>query len=103
MNPNPQPLVLVVDDEEDIRSSLSMILEYEGIETELAASGPEALEALNRRQPDAVLLDIKMPRMDGLEVLSKMRAVHSELPIVMISGHGTVATAVEATRLGEAL
>ena len=65
--------ILVVDDEEDIRSSLKMILDYEGIETELAASGAEALTALERRPPDAVLLDIKMPRMDGLEVLGKMR------------------------------
>jgi two-component system nitrogen regulation response regulator NtrX len=90
----------VVDDEEDIRSSLKRILEYEGLETIEAASGKEALVTIDERVPDAVLLDIKMPRMDGLEVLSEVRKRHPGLPVVMVSGHGTIATAVEATRLG---
>jgi len=96
----PKPLVLVADDEEDIRSSLKMILEYEGIEILEAANGPDALQRVKSARPDAVLLDIKMPRMDGLEVLAKLRQSDPELPVVMISGHGTIATAVEATRLG---
>ena len=97
MNSQSKPLVLVADDEVDIRSSLKMILEYEGIEMIEASSGPEALRLVDEKSPDAVLLDIKMPRMDGLEVLSKLRELRPELPVVMISGHGTIATAVEAT------
>ena len=93
-------LILVVDDEEDIRSSLRMILEYEGYRCAEAPSGVDALERLEQLAPDAVLLDIKMPRMDGLEVLAELRKRTSGLPVVMISGHGTIETAVEATRLG---
>ncbi len=95
-----KPLILVADDEQDIRASLRMILEYEGLDLSEAASGPEALEKVAAEQPDAVLLDIKMPRMDGLEVLARLRERDPELPIVVISGHGTIQTAVEATRLG---
>jgi two-component system nitrogen regulation response regulator NtrX len=95
-----KPLVLVADDEADIRASLKMILDYEGIGMVEAATGPEALDTARDSDPDAVLLDIKMPRMDGLEVLAELRKRDEELPIVMISGHGTIATAVEATRLG---
>jgi len=94
------PRVLVVDDEEDIRSSLRMILEYEGMAMTEASSAREALDQLDADRPDAVLLDIKMPRMDGLEALAEIRKRDPDLPVVMISGHGTVATAVEATRLG---
>jgi two-component system nitrogen regulation response regulator NtrX len=95
-----QPRILVVDDEQDIRASLKMILEYEGMRMIEAASGPEALQAVRDQEPDAVLLDIKMPRMDGIEVLGQLAEHHPDLPVVMISGHGTIATAVEATRLG---
>jgi two-component system nitrogen regulation response regulator NtrX len=92
--------VLVVDDEADIRSALRRLLEYEGYEVIEAATGAEALGRAETDEPDAVLLDIKMPQTDGLEVLADMRARHADLPVVMISGHGTVATAVQATRLG---
>jgi two-component system, NtrC family, nitrogen regulation response regulator NtrX len=95
-----KPLVLVVDDESDIRSSLRMILEYEGYELADASSGEEALHRVETDRPDAVILDIKMPRMDGLEVLARLRQAEPGLPVVVISGHGTIATAVEATRLG---
>jgi two-component system nitrogen regulation response regulator NtrX len=95
-----KPCILVVDDEQDIRSSLKRILEYEGIVFEEAASGAEALQRVETLEPDAVLLDIKMPRMDGLEVLAELRGRRPELPVVMISGHGTISTAVEATKLG---
>jgi len=94
------PSILVVDDEQDIRSSLKRILEYEGMVFSEAASGPQALQQVESAEPDAVLLDIKMPRMDGLEVLAELRKRVPDLPVVMISGHGTIATAVEATRLG---
>jgi two-component system nitrogen regulation response regulator NtrX len=94
------PRILIIDDEADIRSSLKMILEYEKMEPIEASDGPEGLAKAAARSPDAVLLDIKMQGMDGLEVLAKLRANHPELPVVMVSGHGTIATAVEATRLG---
>ena len=100
MSSTPKPQILVVDDEEDNRSSLKRILEYEGMVFQEAASGPDALKLVAVREPDAVLLDIKMARMDGLEVLSKLGETNPDLPVVMISGHGTVATAVEATKLG---
>ena len=95
-----KPLILVADDEADIRASLRMILEYEGFELAEAASGPDAVQKVESLHPDAALLDIKMPRMDGLEVLAELRRKEPELPVVMISGHGTIQTAVEATRLG---
>jgi two-component system nitrogen regulation response regulator NtrX len=95
-----KPRILVVDDEEDIRSSLRRILEYEGMALAEAASGPEALQKAAELELDAVLLDIKMPRVDGLEVLAQLRRQKPDLPVVMISGHGTIATAVEATKLG---
>jgi two-component system nitrogen regulation response regulator NtrX len=95
-----KPLVLVVDDEDDIRASLRMVVEYAGMRVAEAASGNEALAAAASARPDAVLLDIKMPQTDGLEVLAALRQSDPALPVVMISGHGTVATAVEATRLG---
>ena len=100
MNLKSKPRILVADDESDIRASLRMILEYEGMEMVEADSGPSAIRLVEEQEPDAVLLDIKMPRMDGLEVLGELRKARPHLPVVMISGHGTIATAVEATRLG---
>jgi two-component system nitrogen regulation response regulator NtrX len=92
--------VLVVDDEASIRESLRMILEYEGYRVEEAASGPLALARVAEGAPDAVLLDIKMPEMDGLTVLSAFRERGYEMPVLVVSGHGDVSTAVEATRRG---
>jgi two-component system nitrogen regulation response regulator NtrX len=92
--------VLVIDDEVAIRQSLRMVLEYEGYECVEAASGPEGLEALRREAPGAVLLDIKMPGMDGLEVLAAARGKDAHTPILMISGHGDIPTAVEAIHKG---
>jgi two-component system nitrogen regulation response regulator NtrX len=92
--------VLVIDDEAAIRDSLRMILEYEDYQFVGAASGQEGLDVVKRERPDIVLLDIKMPGMDGMEVLRKLRAVDEGLPVVMISGHGNTATAVEAIRSG---
>jgi two-component system nitrogen regulation response regulator NtrX len=77
-----------------------MILEYEGCEFLGAATGEEGITLVERESIDLVFLDIKMPGMDGLEVLGRLKAVAEDLPVVMISGHGTVATAVEATKLG---
>ncbi len=92
--------ILVIDDEAGIRESLRMILEYEGYTCLLAATGEEGLALARAEAPDLVFSDIKMPGMDGLEVLSRLKAQDESLPVVMISGHGTVATAVEATKLG---
>src|SRR6186713_1619037 len=95
-----KPRILVIDDEGAIRDSLRMILEYEDYQFVGAATGQEGLALAQRERPDLVLLDIKMPGMDGLEVLRKLHAMDETLPIVMISGHGTTATAVEAIRSG---
>src|SRR5262245_12694990 len=92
--------VLVIDDEAAIRDSLRMILEYEDYQFVGAASGQEGLDTIRRERPDIVLLDIKMPGMDGMEVLRKLRSFDETLPVVMISGHGNTATAVEAIRSG---
>ena len=92
--------ILVIDDEASVRDSLTMILEYDGYECTVAPSGKDGLEALERASPDLVFLDVKMPGMDGLEVLREIRQLDDAVPVVMISGHGTVTTAVEATKLG---
>jgi two-component system nitrogen regulation response regulator NtrX len=95
-----KPRILIIDDEEAIRSSLSMIFEYEGYECVLAQNGPAGLKIAEKEAPDLVFLDIKMPQMDGLEVLKKLRAEGGAPEVVILSGHGTVKTAVEATKLG---
>jgi two-component system nitrogen regulation response regulator NtrX len=92
--------ILVVDDEAAIRSTLEQVLAYEGYRILLAANGPAALKILATEIVDAVLLDIKMPGMDGFEVLEQMAAAGRSVPVVVISGHGTVETAVEAVRRG---
>jgi two-component system nitrogen regulation response regulator NtrX len=92
--------ILVVDDEKSVRDSLRMILTYARYEVEMAEDGAKALSALDSRPIDMVLLDIKMPGMDGIEVLETMLKKNPELPIVIISGHGTIETAVEATKKG---
>lgn len=92
--------ILVVDDEKSVRDSLKMVLEFESYEVLFAENGQEALSVLNQTTVDLVLLDVKMAGMDGLEVLQRIREKNSELPVIMISGHGTIETAVEATKLG---
>jgi two-component system nitrogen regulation response regulator NtrX len=92
--------VLVVDDEQAIRESIRMILEYEGFQVRFAPQGKAALEELKSGGIDLVLLDIKMPGMDGMKVLETIRRDHPSVPVVMISGHGTIDNAVEATRMG---
>jgi two-component system, NtrC family, nitrogen regulation response regulator NtrX len=95
-----KPRILVIDDEAAIRDSLKMILEYEGYDVQGAATGQDGLTLAEREPADLVLLDIKMAGMDGLDVLQRLRTVNETLPVIMISGHATVSTAVEATKLG---
>ena len=92
--------ILVIDDERSIRNTLKEILEFEKFEVEVAEDGIEGLEKLEKSSYDVVLCDIKMPRMDGIEVLEKIHAIDSDTTVVMISGHGTIDTAVEAIKKG---
>ena len=92
--------ILIVDDEAGIRQSLGAVLQDEGYRVVLAASGEEGLEEVRREAPDMVLLDIWMPGMDGLTVLGELKKSHPRLPVVIISGHGNIDTAVKATRMG---
>ncbi len=95
-----RPRILVVDDEDAIRRSLAMMFEFEGFDCETASSGPEAVQIIERAEIDLVILDVKMAGLDGLETLRLMRERAKDVPVIMLSGHGTVKTAVEATRLG---
>jgi two-component system nitrogen regulation response regulator NtrX len=92
--------ILVVDDEKGIRATLAGILGDEGYRAVVAASGGEALARMGEEVPDLVLLDIWMPGVDGIEVLAEIKRQWPDLPVVMMSGHGTVETAVKATKLG---
>jgi len=92
--------ILVVDDEEGIRRVLSQLLEYEGHEVRSAASAGECLSIYPEFRPDLTFMDVKMARMDGLEALTRLREMDPAAVVVMISGHGTIDTAVEATRRG---
>jgi len=98
--PGTSARILVIDDEAAIRDSLRMILEYQGYAVMTAATGDEGVALVEREAPDLVFLDIKMPGMDGLEVLQRLTHLTDVTPIVVMSGHGTITTAVEATRLG---
>jgi two-component system nitrogen regulation response regulator NtrX len=92
--------VLIVDDEAGIRQALKQVLEYEELEVRVAASGGEAITVYSEFRPHLVFLDVKMAGLDGLETLTRLRDLDSRAQIVMISGHGTIATAVEATQRG---
>jgi DNA-binding NtrC family response regulator len=94
------PNVLIADDEKSIRKTLREILEYESYKVDEAEDGAKAFEMLKDGAYDCALLDIKMPKMDGMEVLEKLQGSESETPIIMISGHGTVENAVEAVKRG---
>ena len=92
--------VLVIDDEKGIREALRQVLEYENIEVQTAPSGSEALKVYPEFRPHLVFLDVKMQGMDGLAVLKELKRLDAQAQVVMISGHGTIQTAVEATQLG---
>ncbi|MDZ4823396.1 MAG: sigma-54 dependent transcriptional regulator [Flavobacteriales bacterium] len=94
------PKILVIDDEAAIRSALREILEYESFEVVEAPDGPAGLKLADKDVFDIIFCDIKMPRMDGIEVLEKLKEREIHTPVIMISGHGTVDTAVEAIKKG---
>src|SRR6201996_2372680 len=92
--------ILIIDDERAIRSTLREILEYEDYQVDDVDNGPDGLDLIAKNDYDLVLCDIKMNRMDGMEVLTEGLAIKPDLPFIMISGHGTVETAVEASKKG---
>lgn len=93
------PRILIIDDERAIRSTLREILEYESYQVDDAVDGPTGLEFVSKESYDVILCDIKMPQMDGIEVLEKVQQM-TDAPVVMISGHGNIETAVEAIKKG---
>jgi len=92
--------ILIIDDEKNIRKTLREILEYEGYKVSEASDGAEGLAMLKDESFDTVLLDIKMPKMDGMEVLDNIIKGSMDIPVIMVSGHGTLETAVEAVKRG---
>lgn len=94
------PKILIIDDERSIRKTLREILEFEKFKIDDAEDGMAALELLKKNAYDVILCDIKMPRMDGMEALDKIQEISPDIPVVMISGHGTIETAVEALKKG---
>ena len=92
--------ILVIDDEESIRESFKMIFDFEGYNLIAAGTGEEGLTAIETQNPDLIFLDIKLPGMSGLDVLRSLKEKGNAAPVIMISGHGTIETAVEATKMG---
>ena len=92
--------VAIIDDEKDIRESISQWLSLSGYETDVFADADSALESLVPGYPGIVITDIKMPGMDGMGLLKRLMWMDSTLPVVLITGHGDVAMAVEAMRIG---
>jgi two-component system, NtrC family, nitrogen regulation response regulator NtrX len=94
------PKILIIDDEKAISNTLKDILLYEKYEVDIANDGVEGVKKAGENSYDLILCDIKMPKMDGIEVLQKIQEMNPDLPVVMISGHGTIETAVDAIRKG---
>jgi DNA-binding NtrC family response regulator len=92
--------ILIIDDEKAIRKTLSEILSYEGYKIDEAGDGEEGLKKFKEVEYDVILCDIKMPKIDGIEFLEKAKESNPDVPIIMISGHGTIETAVEAVKKG---
>ena len=95
-----QKRLLIVDDETNIRFMLSIALESDEFQVDTAVNGAESLAKIRQQDYAMMLLDLKMPRMSGMEVLANVRKTHPELPVIMITAHGTIENAVEAMKLG---
>ncbi len=96
----PGETILIVDDEESIRKTLAGVLKDDGYEVLTASSGQTGLDVIQEAQPALALLDIAMPEMDGIETLRRIKDVKPDMPVIMISGHGTIETAVKTTKMG---
>ncbi|MFT5432844.1 MAG: two-component system nitrogen regulation response regulator NtrX, partial [Myxococcota bacterium] len=94
------PSILIVDDERSIRDTLALILEAEGYELRTVGSAEDGLAALEERRADLVILDVRLPGMDGLTALREIKKRDEQTDVIMISGHATLSDAVEATRFG---
>lgn len=94
------PNILIIDDEKSIRKTLSEILSFEGYKIDEATDGEEGLRRFGEKSYDVVLCDIKMPKLDGIEFLEKAKMLNADVPVIMISGHGNIDTAVEAVKKG---
>ncbi|GAB4496629.1 MAG: sigma-54 dependent transcriptional regulator [Saprospiraceae bacterium] len=92
--------ILIVDDETPIRRTLRDILEFEGYDVDEATDGLECISKVQKEKYDVVITDIKMPKMDGIEALERLQILSPETPVIMVSGHGTIDTAVEAVKKG---
>ena len=92
--------ILIIDDEKSIRKTLTEILSYEGYKVDEAGDGEEGLKKFKEKTYDLVLCDIKMPKLDGIEFLEKAKQINADVPIIVISGHGNIETAVEAVKKG---
>src|SRR5579872_920676 len=92
--------ILIIDDKKAIRKTLSEILSYEGYKIDEAGDGEEGLKKAKEKEYDVILCDIKMPKLDGIEFLEKVKETNPDVPVIMISGHGTIETAVEAVKKG---
>ena len=99
MTVSPKPTILICDDEEGVRESFKLILETD-YQLKFAKNGLEALEFLKSSAPDAMLLDIKMPKMNGIETLKQIKKLKPKLPVIVVTGYQSVETAQEALRNG---
>jgi DNA-binding NtrC family response regulator len=94
------PSILIIDDEKAIRKTLTEILGFEGYKIDEAADGEEGLKKFKEKNYDLILCDIKMPKLDGIEFLERAKEINHEVPVIIISGHGNIETAVEAVKKG---
>jgi len=94
--------ILIIDDEEHMRRILCKALEQEGYEADMVGDGPDGLDLLNKREMDLVLLDMKLPTMDGMEVLKNIKELYPALPVIVITAYGSIEMAVAAIKAGAA-
>lgn len=92
--------ILLVDDEEELVSTLSERMEMRGLDAEVALDGPQAIDAIKTRLPHVMVLDLRMPRMDGMEVLRHVRKHNPEIQVIVLTGHGSSKDEEQARRLG---